>query len=103
MAETGTRTVERALTLLTAVAQDGGTLSQLARAADLSPSTASRLLAALVSEGRGERERARRVRRPPSQQRPARVAWCTCARWPVPSWSRPPAGPGAPFRAAARR
>lgn len=49
MAETGTRTVERALTLLSAVAQDGGTLSQLARTAGLSPSTASRLLATLVS------------------------------------------------------
>ena len=48
MAETGTRTVERALTLLTAVAQDGGTLSQLARTANLSPSTASRLLATLA-------------------------------------------------------
>ena len=50
MAETGTRTVERALTLLAAVAQDGGTLSQLARAAELSPSTASRLLATLSSQ-----------------------------------------------------
>jgi len=42
--------VERALTLLTAVAQDGGTLSELARAADLSPSTASRLLATLARQ-----------------------------------------------------
>jgi DNA-binding IclR family transcriptional regulator len=50
MAETGTRTVERALTLLSAVAQDGGTLSQLARAAELSPSTASRLLATLATQ-----------------------------------------------------
>jgi DNA-binding IclR family transcriptional regulator len=50
MAETGTRTVERALTLLAAVAQDGGTLSQLARAAELSPSTASRLLATLAAQ-----------------------------------------------------
>jgi len=50
MAETGTRTVERALTLLTAVAEDGGTLSQLARAADLSPSTASRLLGTLAGQ-----------------------------------------------------
>jgi DNA-binding IclR family transcriptional regulator len=52
MAETaaGTRTVERALTLLAAVAQDGGTLSQLARAAKLSPSTASRLLATLAGQ-----------------------------------------------------
>jgi DNA-binding IclR family transcriptional regulator len=50
MAETGTRTVERALTLLTAVAQDGGTLSQLARTASLSPSTASRLLATLAGQ-----------------------------------------------------
>ena len=50
MAETGTRTVERALTLLAAVAEDGGTLSQLARAAALSPSTASRLLATLAGQ-----------------------------------------------------
>ena len=50
MADTGTRTVERALTLLSAVAQDGGTLSQLARAAELSPSTASRLLATLAGQ-----------------------------------------------------
>ena len=42
--------MERALTLLSAVAQDGGTLSQLARAAELSPSTASRLLATLASQ-----------------------------------------------------
>jgi DNA-binding IclR family transcriptional regulator len=48
MAEPGTRTVERALTLLAAVAEDGGTLSQLARAAELSPSTASRLLGTLA-------------------------------------------------------
>ena len=50
MAEVGTRAVERALTLLAAVAQDGGTLSELARAADLSPSTASRLLATLAGQ-----------------------------------------------------
>ena len=42
--------MERALTLLSAVAQDGGTLSQLARAAELSPSTASRLLATLAGQ-----------------------------------------------------
>jgi DNA-binding IclR family transcriptional regulator len=51
MAEAGTRTVERALTLLTAVAEQGGSLTQLARAADLSPSTASRLLATLAGRG----------------------------------------------------
>src|SRR4051794_33139024 len=50
MAETGTRTVERALTLLSAVAQGGGTLSQLARTAELSPSTASRLLGPLAAQ-----------------------------------------------------
>ena len=50
MAEPGTRTVERALTLLAAVAEEGGTLSQLARTAELSPSTASRLLATLASQ-----------------------------------------------------
>lgn len=48
MPETGTRTAERALTLLAAVAEDGGTLSELARAAGLSPSTASRLLSTLA-------------------------------------------------------
>ena len=42
--------MERALTLLSAVAQEGGTLSELARAADLSPSTASRLLATLAAQ-----------------------------------------------------
>jgi IclR family transcriptional regulator, KDG regulon repressor len=56
MAETGTRTVERALTLLSAVATRGGTLTELARAADLSPSTASRLLATLVAEGLIQRD-----------------------------------------------
>ena len=48
MAEPGTRTVERALTLLAAVAEGGGTLSKLARTAELSPTTASRLLGTLV-------------------------------------------------------
>ena len=62
MAETGTRTVERALTLLSAVAQDGGTLSQLARGAELSPSTASRLLATLASQGLVERDEHGRFR-----------------------------------------
>ncbi len=46
----GTRTVERALTLLASVAEDGGTLTQLARAAQLAPSTASRLLATLAAD-----------------------------------------------------
>jgi DNA-binding IclR family transcriptional regulator len=46
----GTRTVERALNLLTAVAEGGGTLTELARAAELSPSTASRLLATLAGQ-----------------------------------------------------
>jgi DNA-binding IclR family transcriptional regulator len=50
MPETGTRTVERALTLLAAVAEEGGTLTQLARAAELSPSTASRLLSTLAGQ-----------------------------------------------------
>lgn len=50
MAEPGTRTVERALTLLAAVAEDGGNLTQLARAAGLSPSTASRLLGTLAAQ-----------------------------------------------------
>lgn len=49
-AVSGTRTVERALVLLAAVAEDGGTLSQLARQAGLSPSTASRLLATLAGQ-----------------------------------------------------
>jgi DNA-binding IclR family transcriptional regulator len=50
-AAVGTRTVERALTLLTAVAEGGGTLTELSRAAELSPSTASRLLATLTGQG----------------------------------------------------
>ncbi len=55
-----TRTVERALDLLDAVVagpRDGSSLSQLARAAGLSPATASRLLGTLVARGllrRGE-------------------------------------------------
>lgn len=49
-AATSTRAVDRALQLLTAVATDPGgcTLTQLARATELSPSTASRLLATLA-------------------------------------------------------
>lgn len=43
-----TRTVERALRLLAAVTESGGTLSDLARAVDLSPSTTSRLLSTLT-------------------------------------------------------
>jgi DNA-binding IclR family transcriptional regulator len=43
-----TRTVQRALALLAAVTEAGGTLSELARAVELSPSTASRLLATLA-------------------------------------------------------
>ena len=41
--------MERALALLASVAERGGTLSQLAREAELSPSTASRLLATLAA------------------------------------------------------
>jgi urocanate hydratase len=48
-----TRTVERALALLSAVAEGatGGTLTDLARAVDLSPSTARRLLTTLSQQG----------------------------------------------------
>jgi urocanate hydratase len=48
-----TRAVERALALLSAVAEGttGGTLSDLARAVDLSPSTAGRLLNTLAQQG----------------------------------------------------
>lgn len=46
----GTRAVERALVLLSAVAEGGGTLTELARAAELSPSTASRLLTTLAAQ-----------------------------------------------------
>src|ERR1700744_6095586 len=60
--ETGTRTVERALTLLSAVAHDGGKLSELARAAALSPSTASRLLATLVGQELVQRDERGRYR-----------------------------------------
>jgi DNA-binding IclR family transcriptional regulator len=64
-----TRTVERALTLLEAVAETGGSLSELARATDLSPSTASRLLATLAQheyvsrDGSGRYHAGPRVRR----------------------------------------
>ncbi len=53
MSETpaATRTVERALVLLVAVADHGGTLTELAREAALSASTASRLLATLAQHG----------------------------------------------------
>jgi urocanate hydratase len=47
-APAATRTVERALVLLAAVAEQGGTLSELARAVELSPSTTSRLLSTLT-------------------------------------------------------
>jgi DNA-binding IclR family transcriptional regulator len=50
MAEPATRTVERASGLLAAVAEGGGRLSELARAVELSPSTASRLLSTLMAE-----------------------------------------------------
>jgi DNA-binding IclR family transcriptional regulator len=43
-----TRTVQRALRLLGAVTESGGTLTDLARAVELSPSTASRLLSTLT-------------------------------------------------------
>ncbi len=49
-----TRTVDRAFDLLTAVTENvrgGGSLSELARATDLSPATASRLLATLLKRG----------------------------------------------------
>jgi DNA-binding IclR family transcriptional regulator len=49
--QAGTRSVQRALALLIAVATEGGTLTELARRVDLSPSTASRLLATLSEEG----------------------------------------------------
>jgi DNA-binding IclR family transcriptional regulator len=47
-APAATRTVERALVLLAAVAEQGGTLTELARAVVLSPSTTSRLLSTLA-------------------------------------------------------
>jgi DNA-binding IclR family transcriptional regulator len=43
-----TRTVQRALRLLGAVTENGGTLSDLARMVELSPSTTSRLLSTLT-------------------------------------------------------
>jgi DNA-binding IclR family transcriptional regulator len=57
-----TRTVERALGLLAAVAENGGTLSELARAAQLPPSTASRLLATLARHEFVRREESGRYR-----------------------------------------
>ena len=69
MAETGTRTVERALTLLSAVATGGGTLTELARATELSPSTASRLLATLATQGLIQRDEHARYHAGPSLRR----------------------------------
>jgi DNA-binding IclR family transcriptional regulator len=46
-----TRTVQRALALIEAVASGGGTLSELARTVGLSASTSSRLLATLARHG----------------------------------------------------
>lgn len=62
MSETpaATRSVERALVLLAAVADHGGTLSELARDAALSPSTASRLLATLAQREFVDRDRSGR-------------------------------------------
>lgn len=57
------------MTLLTAVAQDGGTLSQLARAAELSPSTASRLLATLAGQELVHRDEHGRYRAGPRLRR----------------------------------
>jgi DNA-binding IclR family transcriptional regulator len=53
MTSSSTRTVDRALALLIGVADhaDGRSLTELARDADLSPSTASRLLGTLVGHG----------------------------------------------------
>ena len=51
--QNSTRSVERALTLLSAVAEGttSGALTELARVADLSPSTAGRLLNTLAQQG----------------------------------------------------
>ena len=59
-APAATRTVERALVLLAAVADHGGTLSALARDAGLSPSTSSRLLATLARHEFVRRDRSGR-------------------------------------------
>ena len=69
MAEPATRTVERALVLLAAVAEGGGTLSELARAAELSPSTASRLLSTLAGQEFVRRDDAARYRAGPRLRR----------------------------------
>jgi DNA-binding IclR family transcriptional regulator len=59
-----TRAVDRALVLLAAVTEGttGGTLSELARAAGLSPSTAGRLLATLAQHQLVRRDEASRYR-----------------------------------------
>ena len=79
--------MERALTLLTAVAEGGGTLSQLARAAELSPSTASRLLATLAAQELVRRDEhgqlpGRRQPAPARRRQPPRATRCTS--WPGP-------------------
>lgn len=72
-----TRTVERALTLLTAVAERGdqATLSELARDAGLSPSTASRLLATLGAQRFTTRDAEGRFRVGPTLRRIALLSW----------------------------
>jgi DNA-binding IclR family transcriptional regulator len=68
-----TRAVERALALLSEVAQGGGTLSELARSVELSPSTASRLLGTLAAQELIRREDSGRYRPGPRLRQLAAV------------------------------
>ncbi|HEY6397820.1 MAG TPA: helix-turn-helix domain-containing protein, partial [Solirubrobacteraceae bacterium] len=69
-----TRTVQRALRLLGAVTESGGTLSDLARAVELPPSTASRLLSTLTISEFVRRDELGRYRPGPRLRRLAAAA-----------------------------
>ncbi len=69
-----TRTVQRALRLLGAVTENGGTLSDLARMVELSPSTTSRLLSTLTISEFVRRDELGRYRPGPRLRRLAAAA-----------------------------
>jgi DNA-binding IclR family transcriptional regulator len=69
-----TRTVQRALRLLGAVTESGGTLSDLARTVELSPSTTSRLLSTLTISEFVRRDELGRYRPGPRLRRLAAAA-----------------------------
>ncbi|MEZ5122507.1 MAG: helix-turn-helix domain-containing protein [Solirubrobacterales bacterium] len=87
-ASASTRTVDRALQLLACVTEhpEGSSLSELARRAQLSPTTASRLLATLAQHGfvRRDDRGAYRPGAASSRSRPASCAASRSTSWPAP-------------------